>query len=70
MRKARNEILTGIRLVAGCLAGGRLFIGENCGDAIREFGLYRWEEGRDVPRKEDDHAMDEIRYFCMAVMRR
>ena len=70
VRKARNEILTGIRLVAGCLAAGRLAIGENCGDCIREFGLYRWEEGRDVPRKEDDHAMDDVRYFCMAVMRR
>ena len=70
VRKARNEVISGIRLVASCLAEGRLFIGENCADCIREFGLYRWEEGRDVPRKEDDHAMDDVRYFCAAVMRR
>lgn len=70
VRKARNEILPGIRLVASCLADGRLRIGSGCRDAIREFGLYRWEEGRDLPRKEDDHAMDDIRYFCMAVLRR
>ena len=70
VRKARNEVIPGIRLVASCLAGGRLFIGESCADCIREFSLYRWEEGRDVPRKEDDHAMDDVRYFCAAVMRR
>ena len=70
VRKAKNDILPGIRLVASCLNQGRIRIGENCADAIREFGLYRWEEGKDMPRKEDDHAMDDIRYFCMAVMRR
>lgn len=70
VRKARNEILPGIRLVASCLNQGRIYIGQNCTDTIREFGLYRWEEGKDMPRKEDDHAMDDVRYFCMAVMRR
>ena len=70
VRKARNEVLPGIRLVASCLASGRLLIGKNCADTIREFNLYRWEEGRDVPKKEDDHAMDDVRYFCSAVMRR
>ena len=70
VRKARNEVIPGIRLVASCLAGERLFIHESCRDAIREFYLYRWEEDRDVPHKEDDHAMDDIRYFCATVMRR
>ena len=70
VRKARNEVVTGIRLVASCMASGRLLFSRNCPNAIREFGLYRWEEGRDVPHKQDDHAMDDIRYFCMAVMRR
>ncbi|MBQ6840337.1 MAG: PBSX family phage terminase large subunit [Oscillospiraceae bacterium] len=70
VRKARNEVIPGIRLVASCLAGERLFIGENCTDCIREFSLYRWQDGTDVPRKEDDHAMDDVRYFCTAVMRR
>ena len=29
--------------------------------------LYCWDErgGRDTPRKEHDHAMDEMRYFAM-----
>ena len=39
-----------------------------CQAAAREFGLYRWEEdGQDRVRKEHDHAMDDIRYFVMAL---
>ena len=42
-----------------------------CKDAIREFGLYRWDEKKpeDTPVKENDHAMDDIRYFCQTILR-
>jgi len=72
VRKARNAVLPGIRLVGQLLAEGKLSFAPGCRDTIREFGLYVWDEGgsRDAPRKEDDHAMDDVRYFCMAVMRR
>lgn len=71
VRKAKNALLPGIRLVQSLLREGRLLIGENCRDTIREFGLYRWEEGgRDMPVKEHDHAMDDVRYFCATVLRR
>lgn len=72
VRKARNAVLPGIRLVATMLKSGAIKIGENCTDAIREFGLYRWDEKgeEDRPIKENDHAMDDIRYFCATVMRR
>lgn len=72
VRKARNEVLPGIRLVATMLKAGVIKIGSTCEDAIREFGLYRWEEKGEVdkPIKENDHAMDDIRYFCATVMRR
>lgn len=37
-----------------------------CRDCIREFGLYCWAEGdRERPRKDFDHAMDELRYFVL-----
>ena len=68
--KAKNEVLSGIRLTAELLKSGRIVICSGCGDAIREFALYRWQEteaGRDLPRKENDHAMDEIRYFAATV---
>lgn len=72
VRKARNEVLPGIRLTANMLQAGVIRIGAGCVDAIREFGLYRWEEKGEVdkPIKENDHAMDDIRYFCATVMRR
>ena len=72
VRKAKNDVLPGIRLTASMLHAGVIKIGEGCKDAIREFGLYRWEEKGEVdkPIKENDHAMDDIRYFCNTVMRR
>ncbi len=44
----------------------KLILCSNCADCLREMELYCWEEGavRDVPRKEHDHAMDEMRYFA------
>ena len=72
VRKAKNEVLDGIRQTAAMLQAGVIKIGVKCEDAIREFGLYRWEEKGEVDRvvKENDHAMDDIRYFCATVMRR
>ena len=70
VRRAKNAVIPGIRKVASLLQSGRLFISEDCRDAIREFALYCWEadESKDAPKKENDHAMDDIRYFAMGVM--
>lgn len=67
---ARNEVLDGIRRVAGALKERSIIICPNCRDTIREFGLYRWDDkaAKDAPRKEHDHAMDDIRYFVSTVM--
>lgn len=62
---AKNDVINGIRQVNDALSDGRLFISEACADSIREFSLYRWDEKSvtDAPVKENDHAMDDIRYF-------
>ena len=73
VRRAENEVLSGIRLTARLLKTGRLVICRGCQDAIREFSLYRWEDrdgGQDRVRKEHDHAMDELRYFAATVAAR
>ena len=72
VRKAKNEVLPGIRLVAALLQAGVLQISPKCKDTIREFRLYRWEDKQDADRvvKENDHAMDDIRYFCASILRR
>jgi len=62
---AVNDVLNGIRQVSDALKSGRIVICSSCTDAVREFGCYRWDRSnrRDAPRKEQDHAMDDIRYF-------
>ena len=70
VRKANNDVLSGIRLTADALKAGRIVICSPCQDAIREFGSYCWDLAagdRDKVRKEFDHAMDEIRYFVATV---
>ena len=67
---AKNDVIDGIRRVSDCLKEGVLKFSPSCRDSIREFGLYRWEENsaKDSVRKENDHAMDDIRYFVSTVI--
>ena len=71
VRKAHNEVVPGIMTTARMLRDGTVKIHRSCEDAIREFGLYRWDEKstEDKPIKENDHAMDDIRYFCQTILR-
>lgn len=72
VRRADNEVLSGIRRVADMLNSGRLKFSAQCRDCIREFSLYRWDEGAaaDKPIKENDHAMDDVRYFVNDISKR
>ncbi len=65
--KADNDVVTGIRHVGTALRQGKLRFHESCRDILREFRLYRWSDksGTDAPIKENDHAMDDMRYFVM-----
>lgn len=67
---ARNDVADGIRRVSGALKSGKIKICPGCADILREFSLYRWDDGtvRDTPRKEHDHAMDDMRYFVSTVL--
>ena len=69
VRPADNRVLEGIRRTAEALKSGRVVVCKGCEAAAREFAMYRWEDGgaRDRVRKEFDHAMDDIRYFVMAL---
>lgn len=64
---ADNDVINGIRLVSTMLMNGTFKLCSNCKDTIREFQTYRWDEkaglkGKDQPIKENDHAMDSLRY--------
>ena len=69
--RADNAVADGIRVTADLLRSGRIRICRECKDCLREMALYCWEErdGKDAPRKEHDHAMDEMRYFAMDLER-
>ena len=67
---AKNQVSDGIRKVSEKLKQGKIIIGSSCTDTIREFSMYRWDcnSVRDTPRKEYDHAMDDIRYFVATAL--
>lgn len=70
--KAENDVVSGIRKVSSALKQGKLRFNESCKDILREFTLYSWNEkaGADAPIKENDHAMDDMRYFAADVFGR
>lgn len=67
---AKNDVIDGIRRVSDCLKEQTIMFSPECKATIKEFGLYRWEENsaKDSVRKENDHAMDDIRYFVSTVI--
>lgn len=69
--QANNEVLDGIRRTAVYLRNGNIKIHRSCVDSIAEFGLYCWDDKATDDRviKENDHAMDEIRYFSNTVLK-
>lgn len=71
VRKAKNDVIDGIRVTSGFLNDGRLLIDESCADIIREFQTYSWDEKNteDKVVKEFDHAMDDMRYLCYTILR-
>ena len=71
VQKADNDVLSGIRLTADCLKDGRIVICEGCADCLREMEEYVWDlrDGKqDRVKKENDHAMDDMRYFVATVL--
>lgn len=68
-RDADNDVLNGISDVSTMLKANRLAISKKCEHCIEEFGTYMWDNkaadaGIDQPLKENDHCMDDVRYFC------
>ena len=70
--QAENDVVNGIRTTAALLQAGRVLLHESCTDSLREFGTYCWDEKsrQDKVVKGNDHAMDDIRYFCATVLAR
>lgn len=69
---ANNDVLDGIRVVTTMLNKDMISVHEDCKYNIKEYGLYVWDEekGDDVVIKENDHSMDDTRYYCYTFLRR
>jgi len=57
-----NDINGGIQEIKKMFKNGNLMINHNCQNIINELKSYRWDENKDKPVKELDHALDAIRY--------
>ena len=59
----------GIQQVSSLLKQDKLRFCKACRDIRREFSQYCWGDSvrGDVPKKEHDHAMDDMRYFVRTI---
>lgn len=66
---ADNDVRNGIAVTDLMLHRGAVKVSDRCGGTITEMGLYRWDDkaAKDQVIKENDHAMDAMRYACMTV---
>lgn len=67
IRQADNEVLKGVELVSSIIDNDMIRVLKHCKNTIKEFSAYRWdpkaqERGEDKPIKQNDHAMDALRY--------
>lgn len=69
--KADNDVLNGIQDVTKFLNAGCLYFDRSCRYTFEEFETYSWDEKKteDAVIKENDHSMDQIRYFCRTALR-
>lgn len=72
VKKAKNDVVDGIRLVGAMLSKKEIFFDRCLENTLNEFSSYVWDcsavdRGDDKPLKENDHAMDAVRYFCATV---
>lgn len=69
--KASNDVLNGIQDVTLYLNAGALYFYKDCKSTFEEFESYSWDDDSVEDRviKENDHSMDQLRYFCRTVLR-
>lgn len=72
VKKANNNVIDGIRTTNTYLRENRLVFNRCCRDTLREFELYCWDTTSTQDRvvKQNDHAMDDIRYFCSTILKK
>ena len=69
--RANNDVINGIQDVTKFMNAGVLFFHDSCVSTFEEFETYAWDDksAEDAVIKEDDHSMDQLRYFCRTALR-
>ncbi len=69
---AKNNVLDGIRYTGSLIRSGGIFINCACQSTIAEFSGYSWDDksAMDKVVKENDHAMDAMRYMAHTILKR
>lgn len=67
---AINDVLDGIRYTMSRINLKKIRVLSRCTNTIKEFQAYSWDDRFqvDTPIKENDHAMDAMRYFCYTIL--
>lgn len=73
VKKADNDVIDGIRFVGTKLINEEIKFNSTCENTIKEFSSYIWDKkasdrGEDKPIKDNDHAMDAVRYFVFTIL--
>lgn len=72
VRGADNSVIEGIQDVSIAFNAQRLKISPDCSTVMQELGTYCWDEtrtdGKDHVIKENDHAMDAMRYVVRTAL--
>ncbi|WP_367378108.1 PBSX family phage terminase large subunit [Enterococcus gilvus] len=73
IKKAKNDVLDGIRFVGTMLNEEKIMFSNSCVNTLKEFSAYIWDpkaidRGEDKPTKQNDHAMDAVRYFVYTMI--
>lgn len=63
-----NDVLSGIQATRNALFSGALTIDSECYNLLVEASGYVWHDKLDKPVKENDHAVDCMRYGVMTLM--
>lgn len=71
-KDAENDVINGIRFTGNMLMSGQVRFNRQCKDIQAEFGAYSWDDSKseDTVIKENDHAMDAMRYFFYTIIRK
>lgn len=73
VKKAKNDVLDGIRFTASQLNTGKIRILKSAEKTLDEFSSYCWDEKKtdtDTPIKQNDHCMDAMRYFAYTALKK